>query len=47
VDVSEARTSIVADAMYVEPAERHHIDGRRILRYGIDDIRQLDVARIA
>lgn len=35
VDLSDARTSIANDAMYVEPAELHRIDEGRILRYDL------------
>jgi RNA polymerase sigma factor (sigma-70 family) len=35
VDVSHARKSIVADAMYIEPTELHHVDDTRILRYDL------------
>jgi phenylalanyl-tRNA synthetase alpha chain len=35
VDVSDARRSIVADAMYIAPTELHHVDDNRILRYDL------------
>ena len=35
VDLSDARTSIANDAMYVEPTELHRIDEGRILRYDL------------
>lgn len=35
VDLAEARKTIAADAMYVDPIELHRIDDRHILRYDL------------
>jgi RNA polymerase sigma-70 factor (ECF subfamily) len=35
VDLTEARNTILTDAMYVDPLELHRIDGARILRYDL------------
>ncbi len=35
VDLAQARSTIVTDAMYVDPIELHRIDDRRILRYDL------------
>jgi len=33
IDFAEARASVTSDAIYVDEAELHHVDDRRILRY--------------
>jgi RNA polymerase sigma-70 factor (ECF subfamily) len=35
VDLVEARKTLAAEAMYVDPIEFHHLDERRILRYDL------------